>query len=67
MTTQEEILKYIAESPHTSSEIAVRLGYSHVFEYKDIMETLRILELAKQVKFRADKGLWYINCDETIL
>ena len=61
MTTQEEILKYIAESPHTSSEIAVRLGYSHVFEYKDIMEALRILELAKQVKYRADKGLWCIN------
>ena len=67
MTTQEEILKCRAGSPHTSSEIAVRLGYSHVFEYKDIMEALRILELAKKVKYRADKGLWYINCDETIL
>ena len=64
MTTQEEILKYIAESPHTSSEIAVRLGYSHVFEYKDIMEALRILELAKRVKYHADKGLWYLNKEE---
>ena len=64
MTTQDEILKYLAESPHTSSEIAVRLGYSQVFEYKDIMETLRILELAKRVKYHADKGLWYLNKEE---
>ena len=64
MTTQDEILKYLAESPHTSSEIAVRLGYSHVFEYSDIMESLRILELAKKVKYRADKGLWYLNKEE---
>ena len=61
MTTKDEILKYLAESPHTSSEIAVRLGYSHVFEYSDIMESIRILELAKRVKYHADKGLWCIN------
>ena len=61
MTTKTEILKYLEESPHTSSEIAVRLGYSHVFEYREIMETLRILELAKRVKYCADKGLWYLN------
>ena len=63
MTTQDEILKYLAESPHTSSEIAVRLGYSHVFEYREIMEALRILELAKKVKYSSDKGLWYLNED----
>jgi hypothetical protein len=61
MNTQDEILKYLAESPHTSSEIAVRFGYSHVFEYREIMEALRILELAKKVKYRSDKGLWYLN------
>ena len=64
MTTQDEILKYLAESPHTSSEIAVRLGYPHVFEYSDIMEAIRILELAKRVKYHADKGLWYLNKEE---
>jgi hypothetical protein len=64
MTTQEEILKYLAESPHTSSEIAVRLGYSQVFEYSEITESLRILELAKRVKYRSDNGLWYLNKEE---
>ena len=60
MTTQDEILKYLAESPHTTLEIVAFAG-------NDTLDTLRVLELAKQVKYRADKGLWYINCDETIL
>ena len=64
MTAQDEILKYLAESPHTSSEIAVRLGYSHVFEYSEIMESLRILELAKKVRYKTSTGLWYLNKEE---
>ena len=58
MTTKDEILKYLAESPHTTNEISVHIGSS-------FMNDLRILELAKQVKYRADKGLWYLNKDST--
>ena len=54
MTTQEEILKYLAESPHTTLEVVAFAG-------NDTLDTLRVLELAKQVKYRADKGLWYLN------
>ena len=54
MTTQEEILKYLAESPHTTLELVAYAG-------NDTLESLRILELAKKVKYRADKGLWYLN------
>jgi len=54
VTTQDEILIYLAESPHTTLEIVAYAG-------NDTLETLRILELAKLVKYRADKGLWYIN------
>ena len=54
MTTQPEILKYLAESPHTTLEVVAFAG-------NDTLDTLRVLELAKQVKYRADKGLWYIN------
>ena len=58
MTTQEEILKYLAESPHTTLEIVA-------FSGNDTLDTLRVLELAKQVKYRSDKGLWYLNKDST--
>ena len=54
MNTQEEILKYLAESPHTTLEVVAFAG-------NDTLDTLRVLELAKQVKYRADKGLWYLN------
>jgi hypothetical protein len=54
MTTQGEILKYLAESPHTTLEIVAYAG-------NDTLETLRILELTKLVKYRTDKGLWYLN------
>ena len=54
MTTQDKILKYLAESPHTTLEVVAFAG-------NDTLDTLRVLELAKQVKYRADKGLWYIN------
>ena len=54
MTTQEEILKYLAKSPHTTLEIVAFAG-------NDTLENLRILELAKKVKYRSDKGLWYIT------
>lgn len=54
MNTQDEILKYLAESPHTTLDIVAYAG-------NDTLETLRILELAKLVKYRADKGLWYLN------
>ena len=57
MTTKDEILKYLAESPHTTIEIVAYAG-------NDTLESLRILELAKQVKYRADKGLWYLNEEE---
>ena len=57
MTTKDEILKYLAESPHTTIEIVAYAG-------NDTLESLRILELAKQVKYRADKGLWYLNKEE---
>ena len=57
MTTQGEILKYLAESPHTTLEVVAFAG-------NDTLESLRILELAKQVKYRADKGLWYLNKEE---
>ena len=58
MTAQDEILKYLAESPHTTLEIVAFAG-------NDTLDTLRVLELAKQVKYRADKGLWYLNKDST--
>ena len=58
MTTKDEILKYLAESPHTTLEIVAFAG-------NDTLDTLRVLELAKQVKYRADKGLWYLNKDST--
>ena len=58
MTTQEEILKYLAESPHTTLEVVA-------FAANDTLDTLRVLELAKQVKYRSDKGLWYLNKDST--
>ena len=58
MTTQEEILKYLAESPHPKLEVVAFAG-------NDTLDTLRVLELAKQVKYRADKGLWYLNKDST--
>ena len=58
MTTQEEILKYLAESPHTTLEIVAFAG-------NDTLESLRILELAKKVRYRSDKGLWYLNKDST--
>ena len=54
MNTQDEILKYLAESPHTTLEVVAFAG-------NDTLDTLRVLELAKQVKYRADKGLWCIN------
>ena len=54
MTIQDKILKYLAESPHTTLEIVAYAG-------NDTLETLRILELAKQVKYRSDNGLWYFN------
>ncbi|MHB1266619.1 MAG: hypothetical protein ACYCY2_03325 [Acidithiobacillus ferriphilus] len=54
MTTQDEILKYLAESPHTTLELVAYAG-------NDTLEALHILELAKRLKYRADKGLWYIN------
>ena len=57
MTTQEEIMKYLAESPHTTLEIVAFAG-------NDTLENLRILELAKKVKYRANKGLWYLNKEE---
>ena len=57
MTTQDEILKYLAESPHTTLEIVAFAG-------NDTLDTLRVLELAKQVKYRSDKGLWYLNKEE---
>ena len=57
MATQTEILKYLAESPHTTLEVVAFAG-------NDTLESLRILELAKQVKYRADKGLWYLNKEE---
>ena len=58
MTTKDEILKYLAESPHTTLEVVAFAG-------NDTLDTLRVLELAKQVKYRADKGLWYLNKDST--
>ena len=58
MNTQEEILKYLAESPHTTLEVVAFAG-------NDTLDTLRVLELAKQVKYRSDKGLWYLNKDST--
>lgn len=58
MNTQDEILKYLAESPHTTLEVVAFAG-------NDTLDTLRVLELAKQVKYRADKGLWYLNKDST--
>ena len=58
MTTQDEILKYLAESPHTTLEVVAFAG-------NDTLDTLRVLELAKQVKYRTDKGLWYLNEDST--
>ena len=58
MTTQDEILKYLAESPHTTLEVVAFAG-------NDTLDTLRVLELAKQVKYRSDKGLWYLNKDST--
>ncbi len=58
MTTQEEILKYLAESPHTTLEVVAFAG-------NDTLDTLCVLELAKQVKYRSDKGLWYLNKDST--
>ena len=54
MNTQDKILKYLAESPHTTLEVVAFAG-------NDTLDTLRVLELAKQVKYRSDKGLWYIN------
>ena len=54
MNTQDKILKYLAESPHTTLEIVAYAG-------NDTLETLRILELTKLVKYRTDKGLWYLN------
>ena len=57
MATQTEILKYLSESPHTTLEIVAFAG-------NDTLESLRILELAKKVKYRADKGLWYLNKEE---
>ena len=50
VNTQDEILKYLAESPHTTLEIVAYAG-------NDTLETLRILELTKLVKYRTDKGL----------
>ena len=58
MNTQDKILKYLAESPHTTLEVVAFAG-------NDTLDTLRVLELAKQVKYRADKGLWYLNKDST--
>ena len=58
MNTQDEILKYLAESPHTTLEVVAFAG-------NDTLDTLRVLELAKQVKYRSDKGLWYLNKDST--
>jgi hypothetical protein len=51
---EEKILKYLAESPHTTLEVVAFAG-------NDTLDTLRILELAKQVKYRSDNGLWYLN------
>ena len=55
---EEKILKYLAESPHTTLEVVAFAG-------NDTLENLRILELAKKVKYRSDKGLWYLNKDST--
>ena len=57
MNTQDKILKYLAESPHTTLEVVAFAG-------NDTLDTLRVLELAKQVKYRSDKGLWYLNKEE---
>ena len=57
MNTQDKILKYLAESPHTTLELVAYAG-------NDTLETLRILELAKKVRYRSDKGLWYLNKEE---
>ena len=54
MTAQEEILKYLAESPHTTLEVVAFAG-------NDTLENLRILELAKKVRYKASTGLWYIT------
>ena len=57
MNTQDKILKYLAESPHTTLEVVAFAG-------NDTLDNLRVLELAKQVKYRSDKGLWYLNKEE---
>ena len=57
MNIQEQILIYLAESPHTTLEIVA-------FSGNDTLETLRILEFSKKVKYRSDKGLWYLNKEE---
>ena len=54
MNIQEQILIYLAESPHTTLEIVA-------FSGNDTLETLRILEFSKKVKYRSDKGLSYIT------
>lgn len=54
MTPQDEILKYLHESPHTTRDIVAHVG-------RDTLEALRILELAKKVVYVTSTGLWCIN------
>lgn len=54
MNTKDKILKYLAESPHTTLEIVAYIG-------NDTLEPLDLLEISKRVKYRFDNGLWYLN------